>query len=138
MAFATFRREKPVPHSLGGDQPGPRISVCLPEALLWHELRERAGGLRFSRRRATGRFVHDLYCPDARIAIEIDPGLDDVGSVSADDLARNEWLERAGIEVIHVPALQLLEHAGDASDEIVARARKRLPPAHPAAELSVA
>lgn len=96
----------------------------LPEALLWRELRSRPSGLRFSRRRATGKYMHDFYCPDARLAIEL-------GGTTSDQM-REEWLARAGIATMRIPAKHILAESARAAREIISRARTLLPQDHPA------
>lgn len=100
------------------------LESYLPEALLWRELRARPGGLRFSRQRATGRYIHDFYCRDARLAVELEP---------ADaDPAREEWLARAGISTIRISPRRAIDESGQATREIVSQALKLLPQGHPA------
>jgi len=106
----------------------------LPEALLWHELRGCPSGLRFRRRRSTGKYVHDFYCLDARLAIEVEGEAAAAAIPTTPDPDRADWLERAGIATLRVPAARLLDHARLAADEIIERARLRLPRSHPAGE----
>lgn len=100
------------------------IVSYLPEALLWRELRARPGGLRFSRRHATGRYVHDFYCRDARLAVELED--------AAADPVREEWLARAGISTIRISADRAMLESRQAVREIVSRALALLPREHPA------
>ena len=45
------------------------------ELLLWRELRDRRlAGIKFRRQYAVGGYVVDFFCPDARVAIELDGG----------------------------------------------------------------
>jgi very-short-patch-repair endonuclease len=96
----------------------------LTEALLWRELRGRPGGLRFNRQRLTGKYVHDFYCPDARLAIEL-------GVAEADQI-RDEWLARAGISTMRVSAKDILDGSRFMASEIVSHAKRLLPQSHPA------
>lgn len=99
----------------------------LTEALLWRELRSRPNGLRFNRRRATGKYMHDFYCPDARLAIELEG--------SATDQIREDWLARAGIATMRISARDILAESASAASEIVSRARALLPQGHPSLAL---
>lgn len=107
-----------------------QLDSYLGEALLWRELRGRPAGLMFNRQRATGKYRHDFYCPDARLAIELES--------SVTDSEREAWLERAGIATMRVSAAQLLDSATAAVSDIVERARGRLPAHHPRAEIAEA
>ena len=105
-----------------------QLESHLTEALLWRELRAHPEGLRFDRRRSTGRYKHDFYCPDARLAIELE---DD-----RHDAVRDAWLARAGIATMRVPRQQILEASKLAASEIISRAKALLPRSHPALTLS--
>ncbi|MFZ9396542.1 MAG: endonuclease domain-containing protein [Erythrobacter sp.] len=103
------------------------VESYLSEALLWRELRARPGGLRFSRQRATGRYRHDFYCRDARLAVELEP--------AGADPEREAWLARAGIATIRLSARRVLEGSTQAAREIIMRAQSLLPEGHPALAL---
>lgn len=107
----------------------------LSEALLWHELRARPSGLRFNRRRATGKYIHDFYCPDARLAIELENEADVAAHAPANDQARDDWLARAGIATMRISASRMLDGSRLAASEIVSRAKGLLPQSHPALSL---
>ena len=44
-----------------------RQSMSLPEVMLWRELRGRPGGLKFRRQHASGPYILDFFCSDARL-----------------------------------------------------------------------
>ncbi len=71
------------------------------EAVLWSHLKNRqAGGLRFRRQFGVGPYVLDFYCPEIRLAVEVD------GSGHADawqaeyDAERTRHLATVGIRVV--------------------------------------
>lgn len=109
-----------------------RAERSLSEALLWRELRSRPSGLRFSRQRTTGKYVHDFYCFDARLGIDLQRFSVDGAEQPLRDPARESWLENAGIETMQVPESPLIAEARLAADEIISRAKRRLPHDHPA------
>ena len=49
-----------------------RRSLSLPEAKLWTLLRTRPDGFKFRRQHPVGPYIVDFYCPEARLAIEVD------------------------------------------------------------------
>lgn len=72
-----------------------------PERLLWGHLRaRRLGGHRFRRQHPLGPYVLDLYCPEARLAVEID-GSGHLDRTEADE-ARTRWLAARGVRVLRV------------------------------------
>ncbi len=68
------------------------------ERRLWAKLRDQQIGLKFRRQHSIGRFIVDFYCPECRLAIEID------GETHAEqteyDAARTAWLAEQGYRVI--------------------------------------
>lgn len=63
------------------------------EAHLWSLIRYRqCGGYRFLRQRVVGRFIHDFYCAEKRLAIEVDGGIHLRPDIAAYDALREEGL----------------------------------------------
>jgi very-short-patch-repair endonuclease len=83
--------------------------MTLPEVRLWVILRERPGGLRFRRQHPMGRYVLDFYCPQARLAIEVDGIAHDMGDAPARDAVRDAWLAGQGIATLRLAARDVLE-----------------------------
>lgn len=83
-----------------------RRELSLPEKLLW--VRLRGGDVRFRRQHPVGPYVLDFYCPAARLAIEVDGAAHDFGDRPQRDEARTEWLRSEGVEVLRIPAKDVL------------------------------
>ena len=109
-----------------------RRSMSLPEAILWHWLRQRPGGLKFRRQHPTGPYVLDFFCSDARLAIEVDGEAHSRGDRPERDATRDKWLRNAGIETLRIPAAELLHDVDAVIRSILAEAMSRLPLHHPA------
>jgi very-short-patch-repair endonuclease len=92
--------------------------MSLPEILLWQRLRRRQGGLRFRRQHPVSPYVIDFCCAAARLAVEIDGEAHDRGDRPARDAARDHFLARAGLSVLHVSAAEVLVDV-DAADRPV-------------------
>ena len=86
-----------------------RKSPSLPEALLWRELRSKAGGLKFRRQHPVGRYVIDFYCAGAKCGFEIDGIVHDMGTRPERDAARAAWLAEHGIRIVRIPAREVLD-----------------------------
>jgi very-short-patch-repair endonuclease len=84
-----------------------RREMTLPEVLLWQILRTRPGGHKFRRQHPCGRFILDLYCEDAALAIEIDGLIHD--SRQPQDAERDRWLLERGIRTCRLAAADVLE-----------------------------
>ncbi len=66
------------------------------ESLLWNRLRRKQIlGHTFLRQRPILNYIVDFYCPDAKLAIEIDGSSHDLKEVK--DIKRQDDLEKAGI-----------------------------------------
>jgi very-short-patch-repair endonuclease len=110
-----------------------RRQMTLPEVMLWATLRTRPAGLKFRRQHPSGVYILDFYCGDARLAVEVDGEAHSRGDQPIRDEHRDEWLQRADVETLRVPASEILRNIDAVVNGIVARARARLPLHHPAA-----
>ena len=78
-----------------------RETMTPAEAALWTLLRKRQlEGRRFRRQHSIGPFIVDFFCPEEKLAIELDGAVhDDPGREEYDD-ARTVSLEAHGIRVV--------------------------------------
>ena len=110
-----------------------RRAMSLPEVALWQLLRRRPGGLKFRRQHASGPYILDFFCNDARLAIEIDGRSHDFGDRPALDSARDSYLLRSGIHTLRIAAAEVLNDLESVVQLIETTAAARLPLHHPAA-----
>jgi len=87
------------------------------EAIVWELLRGRKfGGLKFRRQHVIRGFIVDFYCPELRLAVEID------GEVHmlqrAADVRRDEILGTLGIRTIRIPNNEVLKDPARAPERI--------------------
>jgi len=95
------------------------------EQVLWQALRNRqAGGLKFRRQHAFRWCVVDLYCPECRLAIEIDGPIHD--GEKERDQERDNRLAREGIRVLRLTNDQVL-HALDETLQLIAEVAREDP-----------
>ncbi len=88
-----------------------RRRMTLPEVILWQHLRGRKLlGMRFRRQHPIGPFILDLYCVEARLAVEVDGSGHEHPDQAAYDRERTTWLGKRGVAVPRVPARDLLEN----------------------------
>jgi very-short-patch-repair endonuclease len=102
-----------------------RRTMSLPEALLWREVRRKAGGLKLRRQHPVGRYVVDFYCPAAKLAVEVDGKAHDMGDRPARAEQRTEFLAAQGIAIVRVTASDVLKSPVDVAEAIVAHCRER-------------
>jgi very-short-patch-repair endonuclease len=84
-----------------------RRTMTRPEARLWQVLRTRPEGLKFRRQHPIGPYVIDFYCPAAKLIIEVDGVVHDMGNRPVRDEARDRWLEERGFRICRIPARHL-------------------------------
>lgn len=95
-----------------------RAAMSLPEVLLWRELR-RQSEVRFRRQHPIGHYVLDFYCACAKVCVEIDGIAHEMGDRPQRDAKRDEWLRDQGIEVLHIPAPDVLNAPTDIAAALV-------------------
>ena len=96
-----------------------RKEMSLPEVLLWQRLRGSPLGMKFRKQHPLGEFVVDFFCASRRVAFEIDGVAHNMGDRPARDVRRDAWLTAQGIEVIRIPAADVLRDVGAVARSIV-------------------
>jgi very-short-patch-repair endonuclease len=72
-----------------------------PELSLWYHLRDRRlNGKKFRRQYSIGRYVVDFYCPEAKLAIELDGDSHFTEDAQEYDQQRTDFMNSAGVVVI--------------------------------------
>jgi very-short-patch-repair endonuclease len=71
------------------------------EAKMWSKLRAgQLDGLSFRRQHPAGPYTLDFYCPQLRLAIELDGGQHNEPLQQSRDQQRNDWLGSRGVTVL--------------------------------------
>ena len=86
-----------------------RSELTLPETLLWTRLRTRDDPPAFRRQHPIGRYVLDFYCAAARLCVEVDGAWHYAEGRPERDAARDAWLRAQGVQVLRIPASQVLD-----------------------------
>jgi ATP-dependent DNA helicase RecQ len=108
---------------------GLRGAMSPPEVLLWTHLRGRSlDGLKFRRQHPMGRYVLDFYCPEARLVVEVDGEGHLHGDQPQRDEVRDAWLNAQGLEVLRIPAAEVMRDVVEVADGILSVIRGRRPP----------
>jgi very-short-patch-repair endonuclease len=94
-----------------------RKERSLPEALLWRELKQ--SDLKFRQQHPAGPFVVDIYCPAAKVCVEIDGIAHDIGDRPERDERKITWLEAQGYRVVRIAAKDVLRSPADVAQSIV-------------------
>ena len=90
-----------------------------PEVLLWVKLRAfRPDGPRFRRQHPIGPYVLDFYCPAAHLAVEVDGYVHGTGDIPERDERRDAWLKEHGVNVLRIPAGNVMADPDEEADMI--------------------
>jgi very-short-patch-repair endonuclease len=93
--------------------------MTLPEVLLWQILRKDPDGVKFRRQYSIGDYYLDFYCAKAKVCIEVDGIAHDMGDRPERDMLRGDWLRSEGIEVVRIPAKDVLRSPQQVAEAIV-------------------
>ena len=78
-----------------------RKSLTPAEAALWNCLKQsQLLGKRFRRQCSIDRYIVDFYCPECRLAIELDGQGHFVINVDSYEVERTKYLENSGIRIL--------------------------------------
>lgn len=86
-----------------------RQTMSKAEVILWSQLKGRQLGYKFRRQYGVGPYVVDFYCPQMRLAVEIDGGQHYEDRQATNDRQRQEYIERLGIRVIRFSDREVLD-----------------------------
>lgn len=94
--------------------------MSYPEVLLWQRLRGSPGGLRFRRQHPIGPdYRADFYCSAAKLVIEVDGAIHDGEAAAAGDALRDVYMASRGLQVVRIPARDVLAGADEVAAAIV-------------------
>ncbi len=106
-----------------------RKSMSPPEVRMWVRLRKRTEtGFVIRRQHPVGPYVLDFYCPEAKLAIEVDGVQHTFEREPARDETRDAWLSAKGIETLRVPAVNVMQDADGAAEGVFEFIRLRAGP----------
>jgi very-short-patch-repair endonuclease len=78
-----------------------RLNQTEAERTLWKHLRSKQlHGIKFFRQYSIGPYIVDFYCPQLKLAIELDSGQHTGDNVREYDAARYAYIQAQGIEVM--------------------------------------
>ncbi|MCW1427921.1 endonuclease domain-containing protein [Novosphingobium sp. JCM 18896] len=103
-----------------------RGKMTPPELALWRYLRGNPNDVKFRRQHPIGPYVVDFCCLAARLVIEIDGIVHDMGNRPAQDDRRRAFIEQHGFRVIRIAAQRVLADAEGTAAAIVALAENPL------------
>ncbi len=95
------------------------------EKTLWrHVQNRRFYGMKFYRQYSAGPYILDFYCPQMKLAVELDGGQHACDANRQYDTSRTEYLQALGIEIVRFWNHEVLNH----TKGVLARMAEKLPP----------
>jgi very-short-patch-repair endonuclease len=77
-----------------------RMTYC--EKIIWIHLRNKQLGYRFLRQYSVDQYIIDFYCPQLKLALEIDGDVHEESEHKGKDIIRQKYLEQFGIKFIRI------------------------------------
>ncbi|WP_292970157.1 DUF559 domain-containing protein [Novosphingobium sp.] len=96
-----------------------RRDMSLPEVLLWNLLRRSPDGVSFRRQHAIEPYVLDFFNIRSRTGFEIDGIAHEMGDRPQRDERRDAFFRKMGIEIVRIPAVDVLKSAEVVADAMV-------------------
>lgn len=87
---------------------------------MWIHLRRKQLGVRFLRQYSVDHYVIDFYCPELKLAIELDGSVHDTPDQKEYDKYRQEYLEKFEITFCRITNDELMSNANMAFKKIEA------------------
>jgi len=98
-----------------------RNNMPKAELLLWSKLKGRAlGGFKFRRQYGVSKFVLDFYCPELKLAIEVDGDSHFMEGAEENDMERQRIIESYGIAFLRFTNIDIYENMSAVLERIVA------------------
>ena len=92
------------------------------EKIMWTHLRKRQTlGYKFRRQYSIDHFVIDFYCPELKLAVELDGNVHEIPKQKEYDEARQKYLEEFGIQFIRITNDEYLGNPNKAFNKIEAK-----------------
>jgi very-short-patch-repair endonuclease len=101
-----------------------RTNMPRAEVILWGYLKGKQMGHRFLRQYGVGQYSLDFYCPEARLAIELDGDSHFVEGAQEKDRLRDQFVLDFGIKTIRFPNDRIYDDLFNVLQEIASELKK--------------
>ena len=100
-----------------------RRDMTPPERRLWLRIKGKPDGIHFRKQHPIGPYIADFYCAAAKLVIEIEGEVHNLLNVAARDEVRTAWLEQQGLEVLRLPAADIMRDPDEVALGVLLRAK---------------
>ena len=104
-----------------------RREMSPAEVFLWQHLLNQ-GTVKIRRDHPFGPYALDFYCAKAKLAIEVDGIVHDMGDHPKRDVARDAYVAANGVETLRIAARDVLKNSQVAADAVVRMCLARMKP----------
>ena len=101
-----------------------RKNMTKAEVLLWLELKNKKLGVRFLRQFSIKAFVVDFYCPEIKLALEIDGATHITREEIKYDKQRQEYIESLSIKFLRFDNIEIYYDMFNVLEKIKAKIKK--------------
>jgi len=102
-----------------------RRKQTLAEEIVWQNVRNRKMlGYKFRRQYSVDYFVIDFYCPELKLALEIDGSVHNSEEAKKYDREREKYIEQFGIKFLRITNAEVLGNSNRAFAKIEERIKK--------------
>lgn len=81
-----------------------------PEVILWNKIRNKQLGFKFRRQYSVEKFILDFYCPEKKLAIEIDGDNHFRSKTQEKDIWRQKIIEQYKISFLRFTNKEIMEN----------------------------
>lgn len=113
-----------------------RKKMTPAEIFLWSKLKNKQlSGLKFRRQYGIGPYVVDFYCPELKLALEVDGDVHGYGQKAAADRDRQKAIESSGARVLRYGNREVLQNINGVLEDILRKAKIDSPPLEKAGKI---
>ncbi|MFQ5963876.1 MAG: endonuclease domain-containing protein [Candidatus Scalinduaceae bacterium] len=106
-----------------------RKNMTKAEIYLWAKLKgKQINGLKFRRQYGINNYTVDFYCPELKLAVEIDGGVHYYNSRIISDSQRQKVIEALGIKVLRYTNNDILKNIEGVIQDIIIKTTPKSPP----------
>lgn len=106
-----------------------RQEQTFAEKIVWTHLRNRQLiGYKFRRQYSIDKFIIDFYCPELKLAIEIDGNIHEVKDVKIRDAERQKYIENYNVVFLRITNEELLGNPNKAFQKIENKIKELINP----------
>ncbi|HMB65842.1 MAG TPA: endonuclease domain-containing protein [Patescibacteria group bacterium] len=102
-----------------------RNNSTVSENVLWSYLKNKKLGVKFRRQHGIGNYIVDFYCPELKLAVEIDGATHETEKEVERDYKKEEFLKEQGVELKRYTNVDVKNGVGGVVEDLMDFIEKR-------------